>query len=195
MGEIEGDVHVSGAAEGRDRLGRPFSHSVMSDSSRPQGLQPTRLLHPWDFPGKSTGVGCHCLLPSTPQSLFYQKKLLTATPRIESAWVQGFCTHTVNTGRLTPLWRDCGILTWSSRISLGAISRELGLWPTPSPALVLSEGAGTLLWALRGKSSPRGVGRGRWGLRRAQALATETKDRSDKSCVGKPNRVLCGAKE
>ena len=23
----------------------------------------TRLLHPWDFPGKSTGVGCHCLLP------------------------------------------------------------------------------------------------------------------------------------
>ena len=25
-------------------------------------LQPTRLLHPWDFPGKSTGVGCHCLL-------------------------------------------------------------------------------------------------------------------------------------
>ena len=24
--------------------------------------QPTRLLRPWDFPGKSTGVGCHCLL-------------------------------------------------------------------------------------------------------------------------------------
>ena len=21
-----------------------------------------RLFHPWDFPGKSTGVGCHCLL-------------------------------------------------------------------------------------------------------------------------------------
>ena len=25
-------------------------------------LQPTRLLPPWEFPGKSTGVGCHCLL-------------------------------------------------------------------------------------------------------------------------------------
>ena len=24
--------------------------------------QSTRLLRPWDFPGKSTGVGCHCLL-------------------------------------------------------------------------------------------------------------------------------------
>ena len=33
-----------------------------SDSVRPHGLQPTRLLRPWDFPGKSTGVGCHCLL-------------------------------------------------------------------------------------------------------------------------------------
>ena len=26
------------------------------------GLQPTRLLCPWDFPGKDTGVGCHFLL-------------------------------------------------------------------------------------------------------------------------------------
>ena len=38
------------------------SRSVVSDSSQPHGLQPTRLLCPWDFPGKSTGVGCHCLL-------------------------------------------------------------------------------------------------------------------------------------
>ena len=35
----------------------------MSDSSPPHGLQPTRLFRPWGFPGKSTGVGCHCLLP------------------------------------------------------------------------------------------------------------------------------------
>ena len=39
-----------------------WSCSVVSDSLWPHGLQPTRLLHPWDFPGKSTGVGCHCLL-------------------------------------------------------------------------------------------------------------------------------------
>ena len=38
------------------------SRSVVSNSSRPHGLQPTSLLHPWDFPGKSTGVGYHCLL-------------------------------------------------------------------------------------------------------------------------------------
>ena len=29
----------------------------MSDSSRPHRLQPTRFLHPWDFPYNSTGVG------------------------------------------------------------------------------------------------------------------------------------------
>ena len=39
-----------------------WSRSVVSDSKRPHGLQRTRLLRPWDFPGKSTGVGCHCLL-------------------------------------------------------------------------------------------------------------------------------------
>ena len=41
-----------------------WSCSVISDSSRPHGPQPTTLLHPWDFPGKTTGVGCHCLLLS-----------------------------------------------------------------------------------------------------------------------------------
>ena len=35
-----------------------WSRSVVSDSSRPHGLKPTRLLRPWDFLGKSTGVGC-----------------------------------------------------------------------------------------------------------------------------------------
>ena len=41
-----------------------WSCSVVSDSYRPHGLQPTRLLRPWDLLGKSTGVSCHCLLRS-----------------------------------------------------------------------------------------------------------------------------------
>ena len=36
--------------------------SVVSDSLQSHGLEPTRILHPWNFPGKSTGVGCHFLL-------------------------------------------------------------------------------------------------------------------------------------
>ena len=39
-----------------------FSRSVVSDSVRPHRWQPTRLPHPWDSPGKNTGVGCHCFL-------------------------------------------------------------------------------------------------------------------------------------
>ena len=34
----------------------------MSNSMRPHRWQPTRLPHPWDSPGKNTGVGCHFLL-------------------------------------------------------------------------------------------------------------------------------------
>ena len=34
----------------------------MSDSVRPHRWQPTMLPHPWDSPGKNTGMGCHFLL-------------------------------------------------------------------------------------------------------------------------------------
>ena len=34
----------------------------MSDSVRPHRQQPTRLLCPWDSPGKNTGMGCRFLL-------------------------------------------------------------------------------------------------------------------------------------
>ena len=45
----------------------------------PHGLQSTRLLWPWDFPGKNTGTGCHFLLQrifptqgSDPHFLYWQ---------------------------------------------------------------------------------------------------------------------------
>ena len=39
-----------------------LSGSVVSDSMQPHRQQPTRLCHPWDSPGKNTGVGCHFLV-------------------------------------------------------------------------------------------------------------------------------------
>ena len=39
-----------------------MSCSVVTDSFRPHGLRPTRLLCPWDSPGENTGVGCHAFL-------------------------------------------------------------------------------------------------------------------------------------
>ena len=38
---------------------------------QPHELQPTRLLCQWDFPGKNTGLCCHCLL----QGIFLTQKL------------------------------------------------------------------------------------------------------------------------
>ena len=56
-----------------------WSRSVVSDSLRPHGLQPTRLLRPWDFPGKSTGVGCHCLLLN---KFYYSVKPMTKRAKL-----------------------------------------------------------------------------------------------------------------
>ena len=57
-----------------------WSRSVVSDFQRPHGLQPTRLLHPWDLPGKSTGAGCHCLVCLKLKSMFWT--LRTTQPLI-----------------------------------------------------------------------------------------------------------------
>ena len=64
----------------------------MSDYSQPYGLQPTRLLHPWDFPGKSTGVGHHCLKN---KQGFFNVLAFTPTPMFKermwaSEWVRFF---------------------------------------------------------------------------------------------------------
>ena len=39
-----------------------LSRFMVSDFVWPHRRQPTRLLCPWDSPGKNTGVGCHFLL-------------------------------------------------------------------------------------------------------------------------------------
>ena len=79
-----------------------WSHSVVSDSSRPHGLQPTKLLHPWDFPGKSTGVGCHRL----PKPSYFQLSLysiLTSSFKVYYiCWV-----FSVSYSVTSLLWRLC----------------------------------------------------------------------------------------
>ena len=40
-----------------------LSHSVVSNSLRPHGLYPARLLCPWNFPGKNAGLGYHFPFP------------------------------------------------------------------------------------------------------------------------------------
>ena len=55
----------------------------MSNPVRPHRRQPTRLPHPWDSPGKNTGVGCHFLLQCMKvksESQVVQSCLILATP-------------------------------------------------------------------------------------------------------------------
>ena len=55
----------------------------MSNSVQPHRRQPSRLLRPWDSPGKNTGVGCHFLLQCMKmksESEVTQSCLTLATP-------------------------------------------------------------------------------------------------------------------
>ena len=61
----DGTTLMAESEELKNLLMKVKSESEVAQSCptlRPHGLQPTRLLRPWDFPGKSPGVGCHCLL-------------------------------------------------------------------------------------------------------------------------------------
>ena len=65
----------------------------MSNSLQPHRLQPARLLRPWDFPDKNTGVGCHFLLQgiflnqgSNPYLLHWQADSLLLSHQGSTAW-------------------------------------------------------------------------------------------------------------
>ena len=60
-----------------------LSHSVVSSSLWPHGLQPTRLLCPWNFSGKNTGVSCHFLL----QGIFPTQGLNPCLLHLLHCWV------------------------------------------------------------------------------------------------------------
>ena len=68
--------------------------SVVSDSMRPHGLQPTKLLRPWDSPGKNTGVGCHLLLQVAILVGVKPDKLLSGERERGKDWLSGNYANT-----------------------------------------------------------------------------------------------------
>ena len=60
--------------------------SVVSNSVRPHRQQPTRLPHPWDSPGKNTGVGCHFLL----QCMKVKMKSLSRVRLFKTPWTAAY---------------------------------------------------------------------------------------------------------
>ena len=70
--EMDGEAQRAAAPVRPSRAPAAVVHFVavvrslsLVHSSRPHGLQPTRLLCPWNFPGKSTAVGYHFLLQAS----------------------------------------------------------------------------------------------------------------------------------
>ena len=97
-----------------------WSRSVVSYSSRPHGLQPTRLLHPWDFPGNSTGVGCHCLLHS---GAYY-----VPNPEWDTSWA--FPTLKAYNSLKNDFWQTHSSLSvYSFFLSISLVLN----WPITSP--------------------------------------------------------------
>ena len=100
-----------------------FSCSVVSNSLQPHGLQPTRLLCPWDFPGKNTGLGCHFLLqkifpvlglnpclPCCRQTLYYlshqKSHLMRRTDSLEKTLMLGKIEGRRRRGQQRMRWLD-----------------------------------------------------------------------------------------
>ena len=62
--------------------------SVVSDSVRPHRRQPTRFPHPWDSPGKNTGVGCHFLLQC--MKVKRESEVTQSCPTLATPWTAAY---------------------------------------------------------------------------------------------------------
>ena len=133
-------------AVGTDCESEGVSHSVVSDSLWPLGLEPTRLLYPLDSPGKNTGVGCHFL----PQDIFPTQRsnlgllCLPHCRQILSRWATGEArlssegSNTVSLGSLHILQFTLYFLNSFLPILLFSISYNLHLTsPRPNPNHIL----------------------------------------------------------
>ena len=60
----------------------------MSDSVQLHRQQPTRLCHPWDSPGKNTGVGCHFLLQC--MKVKSESEVAQLCPTIVTPWTAAY---------------------------------------------------------------------------------------------------------
>ena len=102
--------------------------SVESDSLRPHGLQPARLLCPWNFPGKNTGVGCPFLLQVISEPFIKDTALLPLN------YLRNLFFKKVNRSRILwlflyflPCSTDLQVYSYASIIHLNYNSFQLNL--------------------------------------------------------------------
>ena len=88
---------------------------------RPHRWQPTRLLYPWDSPGKNTGVGCPFLLQCVKvksKSEVAQSCLTRSDPR---ATLPGSSVHGIFQARVLE-WGHCALLFANSWLAVHQVS-------------------------------------------------------------------------
>ena len=148
----------------------------MPDPLWPYGLKPTRLLCPWDFPGKNTGVDGHTLLlqgifPTqgwNPRHLHWQVNSLLLSQQ-ESPWpsLLWYCFAGMGwwaLGFLVKTFSDCKcqskafptMATKGSQPSEGRLMAQGLLWPLLASVsfLVLVASTSRRKWALTGFCVP-----------------------------------------
>ena len=109
----------------------------MSDSLRHYGLQPTRLLYPWDSPGKSTAMVCYFLSrgPSWLRNRTHSS-CITGTLYHWATWEAQGMLHP-STFPNNPIRREWGRMNnWQKRrvcIFTGGVSQAGGLGSNRTP--------------------------------------------------------------
>ena len=141
------------------------SISFKSSSVQLHGLYPARLLRPWDFPGKNTGVGCHFLLqrifltqgsnlgllhcrqtlpsepPGKPTSAHYFPQIVLMKPQLPTV------------GSLASGFQ--GLCTASEQLGSIYLKLLLGLWKPGFPPNFLARTSSSARWCAHTLVCPR----------------------------------------
>ena len=114
--------------------------SVVSNSLWPRGLQPTRLLCPWDSPDKNTGVGCHALL----QGIFLTQGLNPCLlSLLHCRWILYHWANEGSPSLIVQVWQE-------ETIGILCLRRQLLPPPGSPPWPLWVERWDVLLWAFIG---------------------------------------------
>ena len=97
---------------------------------RPHRWQPTRLLCPWDSPGKNTGVGCHFLLQC--MKVKSESEVAQSFPTLSDPMdysLPGSSVHRIFPGKSTGVGCHCLLHIDCIKLQIHGLSQPQSLFP------------------------------------------------------------------